>query len=128
MTNFSLFSIVISLLSLVTLQYDFFVSDEFGIETIFWVGLSILLLLNTFRHLIKSHSLNIWLSFVMNGLITGITCFNFFVLGLTLFGYGFSGRHTQIIWFVSTSLNIALFATAIIEMVYTIRKNRQQLL
>lgn len=115
-SKFRLFSIVISLLSLGTLLYDFFISNEFNIEAIFLLGISVILVLNVLRLLSKSRGSKRWISFLTNACITIITCFNFFILALTLFGYGFSGAHIHSIWFMATFLNILLFSTSVFEM------------
>ena len=115
-SKFRLFSIVISLLSLGILQYDFFISKEFSIESIYLFGVSVILVLNIVRLLGKSASSKTWMSLLTNGFIIAITCFNFFILALTLFGYGFSGTHIHSIWFAASFLNISLFVTSVFEL------------
>lgn len=118
---FARFSIVISLLSLAAILYDFFVSEEFEIESIFVVGISLLLVLNIIRHLNRADGPRIRVSLLTNALILPVTCFNFFFLALNLFGYGFSGKSIHPVWAISAILNTAFFLAAWYETVLMIR-------
>lgn len=119
-----IFKVFISICSLLVLQYDYFFSDVFAIESIFWVGFSLLLILNTFVHLGFKQLKKDLIANTVNAVVFFVSVFNLFILAITLFGFGFTGQKTPLIWYIAVIFDIALFVTAVIDFKYRISKNK----
>ncbi len=113
--NLRLITILISALSIIILQLDFFITDEFMLESIFNIGLSVLLLINIVGNSTSRIYTNKLLSYSINGLIilTGLYCIK--ILLLLYWGYGFTGRDTPFIWTPAFLLNLLLLFTSCIK-------------
>ncbi len=114
--NIRKYNSIISVLIIITLQLDFFITEKFWIEGIFDIGLSLLLLIN----IIRQSSMEIYsikpLAYIVNGLmiITGMYCFS--MLLLMFWGYGFTGEGIPLIWIAAFLLNILLGLGVMIEL------------
>jgi hypothetical protein len=114
--NIRKFNSIISVLIIITLQLDYFITKKFWMEGIFDMGLSLLLFIN----IIRQSSIEIYsikpLAYIVNGLIiiTGIYCFS--MLMLMFWGYGFTGETIPLIWMSAIVLNILLGIGVMIEL------------
>lgn len=124
MNKNQIFKVFISICSLLVLQFDYFFSDVFAIESIFWVGFSFLLILNTLVHLGLKQLKKDWIANIVNTAVFFVSVFNLFILAIILFGFGFTGQKTPFIWYIAVIFEIALFVTAIIDVKYRISKNK----
>lgn len=122
MSKFKLFIIVISFISLVIINYDYFYTKEFHIERGYCFGLSLLMILSILRHFIKSISFKNWSTILLNGIIITIILFNFYMLAIFSLGYGFTGKPTHFIWYISTLINTLLFFIILIESIQLLIK------
>ena len=116
-------NITISLLIIITLQFDYFITEELMLELLSNLGLSLLLLINIFRKInIRIYSKKS-LAYIVNGLIiiVGLCCFLF--LALLYWGYAFSGKETPFIWISAFFLNLLLMISVIIELKLILKNN-----
>lgn len=95
-----LIRITASLVMLVALQIDYFVTREFWLEDAMYAGLSFLLTTNILRKLNSRIYSNRPLAYILSGAIflTGLYCIPFLLL--IYWGNAFSGREGQILCLV----------------------------
>lgn len=108
-------SILVSLIAISMLFYDFFVTRKFYIQTPFLLCMGALLMVNIMRQSVYADRKGLLFPFLVNLAIIGIACFDIWVLLIFLFGSGFSGKPIQQIWFNLTGANLLLFIMAVIE-------------
>lgn len=115
---------MISIASLITILTDYLFLYEFQIESVFLLAAVALLLVNFARQFNQNAWLNLPLGIATSSLITLISIYSFYILLITLFGYGFTGRPIQIIWIFMSILNISLVIVTLIDLGDIIRWRR----
>ena len=95
--------ILIALLTFCTLYFDYFITNEFNIESNYLIFASVLILTDTaLCSLQQRGALRITISIII---LIGLG-FQFLVLLFCAFGYSFMGASYSYIWFIGLSLNI----------------------
>lgn len=117
-------SITISILLLGVVFYDFFVLNEYHIETGALIGISTLLCLNIFRNFNFKIKLNIWILVFLYVVILFVGLLSFYILLLSSFGFGFTGRTTPWNHIFAVILNLALMIVTIIDFQRSIIKKK----
>jgi predicted Na+-dependent transporter len=105
--------VCLSLFSIITLFFDYFITDEFNIEGAY-LYLLVFLLVFSMYFTIKKPQFRIVL-LILKLVLTGFLLYNIGILGIFLFGVGFTGRDFPIILAVAIILNIWFLAIFIIE-------------
>lgn len=98
---------IVLILSFIILNIDYFITDEFEIEGIFWFGFNVPLVICILR-LLKVIKINKLIAIALNLTLGAIGLFCMYILSLLSFGYGFSGGDLPSILTISYILDIAL--------------------
>lgn len=118
------FSITISILLVLVVCYDFFVLNEYHIESSAMIGVCTLLFFNIVRHFSeKIKSMN-WLLIVIYSAILSLAMASFCFLLLMSFGIGYTGRIVPWNHIFAVFLNISLMIVTIWEFNRVLNKKR----
>jgi hypothetical protein len=102
--------IITSLLTLIILNYDFFVTHALFLEDTFL--LSLLLLLTVAVRTVAALGENRIIRIVVNLALFGVCGFGFFHLLLLFWGAGFTHRHVPFTYYLLVICNVVLFLGA----------------
>jgi hypothetical protein len=106
---------IVSILTLLVLLIDYFFIHEFNIESVFLLIAFTLIIVNLIRQLNQNVWRNAPLGITTDILIGLFSIAWFYVLSITLFGYGFSGKQVQVIWALMMICNSSFFILTIID-------------
>jgi hypothetical protein len=111
-----IYTILISVLLIITLQMDYFVIKELWIESSLNVGLSILLLFNIIRQISSTLYSIKFLSYSVNLLLTVIGIYCISILLFIYWGYGFTGKEIPFIWVSAFVLSLLQVIVVFVEL------------
>ncbi len=90
-------------------------------ETIFYIFLLALIILNFIRHLLPVLWNKKAIGYLTNLCLLGFLCFACFIAGVKLFGYGFSGKTIPIIWYFAVFNDAVLGIMTLIDTKYLLK-------
>jgi len=114
--NYRIIFIILSVLSGLILLADFFIIEEYSIEAGYLCVTLTVLILNISRLIFFSNKNKFFIDLVFNFTVIGITSFNLYILALTSFGYGFTGKDPQLIHYFAFLINLLFFISLILGM------------
>lgn len=92
-------------------------------ETIFYILLMNLVILNIIRHMTPVLWNKKALGYLSNLCLLGFLCFAGAISGIMLWGYGFSGKTIPIIWYFAVINGAALGIMTLIDMKHLLKIN-----
>lgn len=118
--KFTLSVLSIIVLSIIILNFDYFVTNEFEIESGFLVCINGLLIIYSLR-LIGITKFNSFLSITIILLTLIISLYCLSILFILSFGYGFSGREVTKIWIAGFITNVGLLILVSLDIIHQFR-------
>ena len=124
--NFNYFGVFISLIGLIVLLYDFFLTDEFRLESSYVASLSFAIIINSVRLLHPKLNRNIGLAILSNSILLGFLGYTIWMLFWTMWGNGYFGRENPLISDLAISLNSIMILFMMIEFVIFIKSRENK--
>ena len=122
--NFNYFGVFISVIGLIILLYDFFLTDEFRLEGSYVISLSVIVFLNSVRLFHSKLNKDIRLAALFNTILISLLGYNNWILFLIMFGNGYFGKENPPIFDLAILVNSIMILFIMIECV-TFIKNRE---
>lgn len=113
--NLKHLSITVSILLLLIVCYDFFMLNEYHIESSPMIGICALLYLNIVRHFSKKIKSINWLLLLIYSTVLSLAMASFYFLLLMSFGIGYTGREAPWNHIFAIILTISIIIVTILE-------------
>jgi len=108
-------SITISILIILVACIDFFILNEYWMETIYFIGIISLMTVNIVRHFSNRIQKMFWLLILIYVSILAVAVYSFSMLLMFSFGFGYTGREVPWNHLFAIVLNVLLMIITIVE-------------
>ena len=120
--QYKLLPILIHSLGLGTLYFDWLFYQNFQIEEIYLISLTLLISIKLISYCITKFKINYWVFGLINFSLIGISLYNFGILAITLFGFTYTTGSIPLIWFFVCVSSLGIFTISIMELIKKINK------